>query len=271
MIRLGTALLLMPAMACAGILLALPAHADQTHFTLRLSAMHVDGDARINGAARYGGEDFGYSGERFEFGDQTGPRVEGILRLGTHHRVLFNYFRYQRDRHYSTDHDFDVDGIIVPVRSEASTRVRTGLGTVIYDYAWKETPTLSLGLQIGAAWGQLEGQVQANSGPLSVRTRQGENGFAPVLGARLSTHNADKRWGFTVQGQYVNASWGNFDTYSGDMTRLNALLEYRFNPHFGVHAGYDWFRLNVDHDFGPLDAGIILRFMGPMAGLTFVF
>ncbi len=258
-------------MACAVALLALPAHASQDHFTLRLGVMNVDGDAQINGVTWYHGKDFGYSSEHFQFGDKIVPRVEGVLHFGVHHRVLFNYFRYQRSRHYSTDHYIDVEGIQVPIGSGASTKVRTDLGTLIYDYALKETPTLSLGVQIGTAWGQLEAQAKVHSGPFSISTRQGENGFAPVIGARFSTHSTNKQWGFTMQGQYVNASWGNLDAYAGNLTRLNAVLEYRFNEHFGVHTGYDWFRLNVDRDFRLLNAGVILRFMGPTAGLTFAF
>ena len=53
--------------------------------------------------------------------------------------------------------------------------------------------------------------------------------------------------------------------------RANALVEYRFTNKLGIHAGYDWLRLNVNRTRNSAEVGIELRFMGPTVGMTLAF
>lgn len=251
--------------------LAAPAaHADDDTLTLRIGVIQVNGDTQLKGAANES-DDFNYLSKRFDFGERTEPRVEGIYHFSKRQRILFNYFRYDRDNHFTLGRDIDVDGTTIPEGERATATAKMGLGNLVYDYALTETPTTSFGLQFGVAWADINGRVTAMDGPVILGTHQNESGFAPVLGARFSGNTADRHWGFGVQGQYVNTSWGNFDTYSGSISRINGLVEYRFTPNFGLYGGYDWFRLKVDHNFGTLSGGVDLRFKGPTAGLTFAF
>lgn len=247
-----------------------PAHADDDTVTLRIGVIQVNGDTQLKGAVTEN-DNVSYLSKRFDFGDRTVPRVEGIYHFSTRQRILFNYFRYERDNHFTLDRDINVDGTMLPAGDPATATAEMGLGNLVYDYALTETPTTSFGLQFGVAWADIDGRVKAVAGPVLLGTRQSESGFAPVLGARFSGNTPDQHWGFSLQGQYVNTSWGNFDTYNGSITRINGLIEYRFTPNFGLYGGYDWFRLNVDHDFGKLNGGVDLRFMGPTAGATFAF
>lgn len=254
--------------ALANTFAALPAHADSDTFSVRIGAMHVDGDARFNGQTNGDTGIVGYRSERFDFGGRTGPRIEGVLHFSPRNRVLFNYFHYQRNRQFALDHDVTIGGNRVPAGSSAEARAKFGLGSLIYDYALRETPKLSVGLQIGAAWASAHGRVHSTDGNTISSDHGRESGIAPVLGLRLSTNSANQRWHATVQGQYVNADWGNLDTYGGSITRINALGEYRMTRHFGLYVGYDWFQLKVDHRFGQANGGIDLRFKGPTAGIT---
>lgn len=252
---------------------ALPAHADNNTFTLRIGAMRVSGNAQVSGSASAQANAVRYHSGHFDFGDRTGPRIEGIVHISRRNRVLFNYFGYHQDQHFVLDQDVDIDGHVVPAGSTASTHAKFGLGSLVYDYAVTETPTLSFELQIGAAWARINGRVHAATGSLDARDRENISGMAPVVGLRFSTNSANQRWRFSVQGHYVNADWGNLDAYGGSVTRINALGEYRFTPHFGLYWGYDWFRLKIDHDFGHVNAnaGVDLRFKGPTAGITLAF
>ncbi len=263
--------LLSLAVVAACLSVAQPASADEDHFTLRLGAIRADGDVRLKGAVELGDSLYGYTSDRIGFGDRTVPRIEGVLHFSNRNRILFNYFRYDRDRNFVLDEDVEVGDDIIPAGSTGSAKARFGLGNLVYDYAFVETPTVSFGLQIGAAWADVEGDIRASDSEIEVNARESESGFAPVIGARLSTNSEDQRWGFTVQGQYLNASWGNFENYKGSITRANALLEYRFTRNFGIFGGYDWFRLNVDHDFGAYRGGLDVRFSGPTAGVTLAF
>ena len=88
---------------------------------------------------------------------------------------------------------------------------------------------------------------------------------------RLGFNTQDQRWRFVVQGQYLDADWGDFDDYDGDLSRANALVEYRFTDNFGLYAGYDWFKLNVRQHGADGTIGLDQRFSGPIAGVTLAF
>lgn len=95
--------------------------------------------------------------------------------------------------------------------------------------------------------------------------------MAPVLGLRLSLHDARQRWLFRVQGQYLNADWGHLGELRGELMRINALLAYRLTRHFELHAGFDVFHVQVNNRFGPARGGIKLRFQGPTTGFGLRF
>ena len=233
--------------------------------------MRLNGDARLNGDTDFSGEHFGYHSGRFRFGDQVVPRIAGHFSFNARHRIVFNYFDYRQNRTYTTEQDFDFEGSTIPAGSDANLRTKIALGSLIHDYTLKRTARQSLGLQVGIAWGSIRGRVHAHAKPVSATLEQERQGFAPVIGMRFSANNRSRKWHFITQGQYINADWVGLDTYTGDMLRLNALLEYRFSEHVGIHAGYDWFRLNVGRAFGQIDGDLVLRFMGPTLGLTLAF
>lgn len=264
-----TSLALGLAAACA--FASLSAHADDDRFTLRLGAINAKAETQLRAATEFGGEQFDFTSDRFDLGDEVLPRVEGMFRLGNRHRLLFNYLRYDQDRSATLSEDVSFDEVTLPAGSSATVGARFDLASLVYDFALVETPTASFGLQIGAAWSEVEGRVSARSGDDRFDSRARESGTAPVVGARLAANTADQKWRFVVQAQYLDADWGDFDDYEGDLSRANALVEYRFTESFGVFAGYDWFRLDVTRDDGDLRYGIDQRFRGPMAGVTLAF
>lgn len=258
-------------LATAGALAAHAAHADDDRFTLRLGAIQAEGTTRLSGQTDFNGETYRYESDRLNLGDETSPRVEGIFRISERNRLLFNYFSYDNDKRYTLGEDVSFGDTTFPAGSFAKSSVQFDLGSVLYDYALVETPSVSFGLQIGAEWARLEGGVSAQAGTDSFQTRASESGTAPVVGARFSTNTQDQKWGFTVQGQYLDAAWGNFDDYSGDITRANALVEYRFTRNFGLYAGYDWFKLDAHQNGADGRVGLDQRFKGPTAGVTLAF
>lgn len=263
-------------LSCAlGALLLAPAfgaQADDDRFTLRLSAMQAKAETQFSARTTFAGDEYAYDSDRFELGEKTVPRVEGMFRLGNRHRLLFNYFRYSEDRDYALGEGIDLGEIGIPAGAAASLDTDFDLGGLVYDFAVVETPTTSFGLQIGAERAKLSANLRATSDSGEIYSaRQSESGAAPVVGVRLGLNTQDQRWRFVVQGQYLDADWGDFDDYDGDLTRANALVEYRFTDNFGVHAGYDWFKLNLRQSGSDGVGGLDQRFRGPMAGVTFAF
>jgi len=258
-------------LAMATTLFSLPARADDDRFTLRLGAMQAEAQSRFNGSVDFDGQTYDYTSDRLDLSDETVPRVEGIFHFSERNRLLFNYFRYDKDNRYTLGEDVVFDDTTIPAGSFAKAETQFDLGSLVYDYAVVETPTFSLGLQAGAEWARLEGRVEADDGTNHFEGRASESGIAPVVGVRLSANTQDEKWRFTVQGQYLDADWGDFDDYEGDISRANAIVEYRFTKNFGVFAGYDWFKLDVSKDLGGGTVGLDQRFKGPTAGVTLAF
>lgn len=262
------------AIALAAALLApAAAHAQDDRFTVRVGAMHTDADSNLRGVTALNGNTYDYDTGSHNIGTKTVPRLEGTLPFFDRQRLQFNYFQYDETKRYNLADQIDLgNGNPLDITGNARLNSKFELASLAYDYALVETPTTSLGVQLGATYAKVEGKANVNAGDFSYRDNQSADGFAPMVGARFSANTADRKWFFQVQAQYLDADWGNFDDYKGDISRANALVEYRFNPAFGVFAGYDWFKLDVSKSVDASSRlGLDQRFKGPMAGVTFAF
>ena len=91
-----------------------------------------------------------------------------------------------------------------------------------------------------------------------------------MVGARF-TFAPGEKWLINLQGQYLDADWGDFGDYDGSISRANAAVEYRFTPVFGAFVGYDWFKLDARRGGRDGSLGLDHRFKGPVAGVSFSF
>lgn len=259
------------ALGGSAMLLALPAHAiDEERIVLRVGAMGADADSQLRGNGEFEGEPIRFR-EDFDFGGtETVPRLSGQFRFADRHRLVFDYFNYDKDRRWTLSEDISYGGETIPAGSFIGGDVEFEIASLAYDFAVVETDTVSWGMQLGVAYAGMEARAGAEIADQRWDASDSADGFAPVVGTRVTFHPAD-RWRFIVQGQYLDADWGDFGDYEGDLSRANAIAEYRFTDHVGVHLGYDWFRLDVDRYGSDGMLGLRQEFKGPVAGLTVAF
>ena len=258
--------------AALALIAAVPAHAadDDDRFTLRLGAMDVDAQGEITANTVFEGAELQFS-QDFDFGGkEIAPRIDGAFRFGERSRLVFDYFKYDKGRGTTLNEDLSFGDATIPAGSFARAETEFQLASLMYDYSVVDTPSVSIGLQIGAEWAKLEGRLHAEAGADVYDNSSSEDGYAPVVGARV-TFTPGEKWMVNFQGQYLDADWGDFGDYEGSISRANALVEYRFTRNFGIFAGYDWFKLDATRNGGDGSLGLDQRFKGPIAGVTLAF
>ena len=267
-----TALALPCALAACLLLPSASAAENDDRFTLRLGAMNIDSDNNLRGETTAGDQQLSFN-EDFQLGGKEWePRVDGVFRMSQRQRLIFDYFRYTKDRRETLGEDVSYGGVTVPADSFVKGELKYQVASLVYDYAVVDNESFNLGLQIGAEYAKVSGKAYADIGDLYEGRFLDEeaDGAAPVIGARMTFKPGD-RWLVNLQGQYLNTSWGSFGDYDGDLSRANAIVEYRFTNNFGLFAGYDWFRLDVDRRNDDGMIGLKQEFKGPVAGVTLAF
>jgi hypothetical protein len=269
----------LPCAIAAGIA-ALPAHAEDgdDRFVLRLGAMYADGSIKPNASGEVADYPLDWSG-KLGFGSRkVSPRVDGVFRLSTRQRLIFDYFQYKKHDGLAWSDASEILGQDLSGAASLRYGGKFQLASLVYDYSVVDTPNFSMGLELGGEWAKLGLDAHAHAdvdgvagvdGPYDYTARWSDDGIAPVVGVRFSG-KAGEHVRLNLQAQYLDASWGSFD-YDGKIKRANANVEYMFTDNFGAFVGYDYFKVNYeDHDHGA-NYGADLKFHGPTAGVTLAF
>lgn len=294
------------ALACAvaAVAAAQPALAQEGNerddrFVLRLSAFNPSAELKlgVDGEASDGITTVPFSDTAsMDTGSEWRPRGAMGFRISDRQAIGASYYDYENDDTWnfgggSIDPGPPTGPIDIPA-FDASGRISFAMASVHYEYAVVATPAFEWGLGIGATHVDLETVIDvgwaAGDGidAGDARLRDELSGWSPAVHTRLTWRPAD-RWRLDLEGQYLDAAWGDFVDESGHFERAGLVLEYLVNDRLGVHVGYDWFRLRLREQFGggitpppgsgldPIDFGGHargeLKVHGPLAGVTFRF
>ncbi|WP_149194316.1 hypothetical protein [Luteimonas suaedae] len=286
----------------AGAACSLPAYADDDRFILRLSAFNPDASLGVDaaGAITDGTETATFDdGASFELGRKWRPRGSVSVRLSERQRLIGNFYDYERSQGRTFgggtfdpgESDLAGEPVEIP-EVTADARFEFALANLNYEFAAVNTPTFQWGVGLGVTHARLETRLDAASTATdelyaesaSLRWKRSE--WSPGLHTRLAW-TPNERWHLSLEGQYLDARWGDFLEEKGHFERGGLLVEYRITERVGVHAGYDWFRLKLSDDFdGSLETGDVpdvnrldyagrltgrLKVHGPLAGVTIRF
>lgn len=291
MIPRPLALSLLPALL-AGIAAPAAPAADTDRFTVRASVYDTDARIRMRADGQVGNEeihanfdDVGLLGD-----DARSARFELGYRFGERHRLSASYYDLAPGGAFLLDEDYALPGIPplpglpelpevpdVPAGSRLDYGIDFRLATLMYEYALLQDERWTVGVQGGLHWAKLSAFADLDvPGIAQDRVDWERRRHSIALGARVE-FRPDARWRFGLEAQGYDTEWGNFVAENGHFERFGLLAEYRFTPRFGVHAGYDWFRLKLrdtvedaDEFYSVLLDGE-LRVHGPTLGLTLAF
>ncbi|MDH5824843.1 hypothetical protein QFW77_17885 [Luteimonas sp. RD2P54] len=264
-----------PRLACglcvAGSLFALPAHAQQQddhRFALRLSGFNPEASLAFSaeGAITDGTDTATFDDSAsFDIGREWRPRGSAWFRISPRQRLIGNFYDYRRGESWSFDGGtLAPDGI--PGEAEipavdADARFEFALANLNYEFAVVDTPAFQWGVGLGVTHARLETRLRGTStgtdelDPESVDVRWKRSEWTPGVHTRLAW-SPNEKWQVSLEGQYLDAQWGDFLEEDGHFERGGLLVEYMVTERVGVHVGYDWFRLKMADGFsGSVDAG----------------
>lgn len=92
--------------------------------------------------------------------------MDGVFRISTRQRLIFDYFKYDKDRRETLSQDLSAGGVTVPSGSFIKGELKYQVATFVYDYSVIDSPEFSLGLQIGAEYAKVEANAYADLGTL---------------------------------------------------------------------------------------------------------
>lgn len=270
------------ALALALALVGTAHAAAEDRFTFRASAFDTDARIRLGAEGTVGNEvlnaDFDDVG--VIDGSETAIRLEAGWHFTPRQRVFLNYYDLEPGQSYVLDEAIGFDELPeyeIPAGSRADIGMEFKLATLMYEYALVESDQWTVGAQAGIHWAQLVAFASVNVPDIAddrfewKRTKR-----AIALGGRVQYRPSDK-WRFGAEVQGFDTSWGNFVSENGHFERFGLLGEYRFTDTFGVHLGYDWFRLKLrdvvadEDEYYSVVLDGELRVHGPTAGLTVAF
>lgn len=268
---------------------------DKDQFKLKLSGFHTDSRLSLAADGRARVDDFPLSvafGGRDEIrGTRTRPHIQAMWRFTDRQRLMTGHYETAQGRRYPFDESITLNGIPderLDIHGDTGFDIEFELFNLMYEYAIVSTDQWTLGLAGGVHWARL----QAWADVIATAEYEGETRtetfeydwvrrrWAPSFGVRAE-YRPTERWRLSIDGQGFSTAWGNFTTEDGHYVRMSLNAEYRITPNFGVHAGYDWFRLKIADDFrGHLAAREVtyrgrargqLDVRGPTLGVTFAF
>ena len=268
---------------------------DDDRFTVKLSAFHTDSRIALAADGRARVDEFplavAFGGREQIRGSRTRPHIQAMWRLSERQRLMAAHYETAQGRRYAFQETITMGEFPderLDIHGDAGFDIEFELFNLMYEFALVSTDQWTIGLAGGIHWARLEAWADvAATAQYEDETRSEtleydwvRRRWAPSLGLRAE-YRPTGRWRLSLDGQGFSTGWGNFTSEDGHYIRMSLNAEYRITPNFGIHAGYDWFRLKIADDFrGNLLGGDVsyrgrargdLEVKGPTLGVTFAF
>lgn len=209
--------------------------------------------------------------------DQTAFRGRLQWRFANRHRLQIGFYEFDRDATRDIDRTIVVSTedqtLEFDVGATLSTTFDWRLIPVSYAYSFVLDDKLEVAASIGLHWVDatvgFEGRAFVDGETVARGAAESEAASAPlpVVGAELN-YALTPRWIVGARAQYFSL---DYDDYSGDLTDIRIVTEYRLADRVGLGIGYTWFdvsfdeeqdpyRLDIDYEHDGLEAYVNFRF-----------
>jgi hypothetical protein len=141
-----------------------------------------------------------------------------------------------------------------------------------YTWSFLQNDRVEMAASIGAHWAtadlRFEGTAVVNGDELRTASEQ-ESTSAPLPVVGLEAVVAvTPRWRLGARAQYFGLDYSD---YSGSLTDLRLLTEFRFSDFIGIGVGYTWYEIDFSVEDGDYDFDLDYDYSGPEAFVTIAF
>ncbi len=214
--------------------------------------LHVDGSTR-RGTDLDAERDLG-------IGNTDSVRLDAYWRFAPRHKVRVVYFSTQRSALKVIDQQIDYGDVTFPANAEVSSRFKTEVAELAYEYAFMRRDTFELAGSAGVhnlRFG-LDLSSERQGVTAALQRDANANGPLPVIGLRAVWRFGD-RLHLDAQAQFFRIS---FNQYDGHLSDYNVTLVWMPLDHFGLGAGYNEFITHVDVSADQFNGGLRWRYSG---------
>lgn len=204
------------------------------------------------------------------FKDVNRFRLDGYWRFTTHQRLRFMYFDATRHSTKTISQDIHYGDTTFPIGATVSARNKVTVGELVYEYDFLVRQKFSLGASFGIHNIDFGLRLSANtttgtsSQTQSLNQNASADGPMPLIG--LAGIWRPESWlYFTVGAQALKVT---VNPYSGTLQNYSLSAVWQPTKHFGVGAGYDYFRMNAGVSKFSFNGDLGWRYSGARVFLT---
>jgi len=209
------------------------------------------------------------------FGDQekTRLRADALWRIGGRHYMRFMYTDYSRSSSRRIAEEITWEGDVIPVDAVATGTFSFEVIEAAYEYAFIKRPDLEVAGSLGLHYTTLEATLtaQVSVGGESGTVKRGGDANVdaplPVIGARALWRFSDN-WYLDGLAQAFYLSTSDLE---GSILNSRVAVLWQPVPRFGLGAGFDWFRTNVDSEDPGFRGNLNWTYQGPQLFFSLAF
>ena len=273
---------LLGAAFAAGLLWALPARAqfpDSIPDTIRFRVGGIYATLNQEASLSHTGEPgfainledaLGQPNHKFAFRGDASWNFAGRSYLD------FGFLSITSDRTHTISRDISFGDVTYTAGAEVASEEEQRYIYGAYRYNFFNNPSFHLGLSLGISYTTLRAMLSASSGVVGpggpivgvTTSREGEiNAPVPLVG--LDTEFA--LGGPVSAGLWIRLFKANIDPYSGSMVNGMAHLDWYITQNFGLGAGYEYNKINIEKTKDTGTSKFDYRYDGPRIYIVVTF
>ena len=200
---------------------------------------------------------------------ETVPSVLLGMRFFDNWRVDFEYYSLKRDATRVTDRQINWGDQVFDISTELSSNFDSSIYRLTVGYSFIKSQQAELGAALGLHLTDFELALSAAGANVGVLKKEAKDALAPLptIGFYGSYVFSPA---FSVRGRADLLSF-KYGDYDGQLTNVEATVDWRFHPNIGVGVGYRYVNYELEVSRSSWNGEVNYKFSGPIIFVEAVF